>query len=90
MIQHRKKIEGIARKAGYELEQAQDNIGLLIFTNGGVQVNVYTSRMTVGTCLHHPKKGKTQLFRKGVTFQELERIFNNPREHTGIGYHRAP
>ena len=87
MIRDREKIEKLARLGGFCLEDAQDNIGLLIFRNGGVQVNVYTTRMTVGTSLAHPTKGKTQLWRKCVTFQELERIFKNPRAHTGLGYY---
>ncbi len=89
MTRHREKILGIAKRHGYELEQEQPATGLLIFTNGGVQVNVYTTRMTVATCLAHPTKGKTQLFRKGVTFQELETIFAKPRAHTGLGYYNT-
>lgn len=81
MIQFREIIEPLAVKYRYTLEQAQENIGLLIFTNGQVQINVYTTRMTVGTCLNHPKLGKTQLFRKHVSFKELEEIFKNPRVH---------
>lgn len=42
--------------------------------------------MTVATCINHPKQGKTQLFRKNVSFDELDKIFKNPRVHTGKGY----
>ena len=51
------------------------------------RVNVYYSRMTVGTALFHPKKGRTQLFRKYVDGFMLSRIFLNPRVHTGHGYY---
>lgn len=78
----------LATANGYTLEEEQENIGLLIFTNGGVQVNVYTTRMTVGTVIHHPKQGATQLFRRRVSWPELDKIFKNPRVHTGHGYHR--
>lgn len=78
----------IAHQNGYALEQEQDNIKLLIFVRNDVQVNVYYSKMTVGTALHHPKRGATQLFRRCVSLNELERIFKNPRIHTGKGYYR--
>lgn len=42
---------------------------------------------TVATALNHPKKGKAQLFRKGITIRELGKIFEDPRTHTGKGYY---
>lgn len=81
-------IENLAKKKGYRLEQRQEDIGLLIFTKGRVQINVYTSKMTVGTCLQHPKSGRTQLFRKYVDMPLLAKIFEEPRIHTQIGYFR--
>jgi hypothetical protein len=55
--------------------------------NGRTQINVYYTTGTVGTCLNHPKQGKTQLFRRGVVNMEmLSDIFQNPRIHTGVGY----
>ncbi len=78
----------LATKHGYELEQEQKNIALLIFTKGNVQVNVYHTTMTVGTALEHPTKGKTQLFRQNVSMPEMTKIFMNPRQHTGKGYYR--
>lgn len=53
-----------------------------------VRINVYYTTGTVGTALKHPRKGKTQLFRKCANLQEIEAIFNNPRVHTGLGYQR--
>jgi hypothetical protein len=44
--------------------------------------------MTVATCLKHPKKGSTQLFRRNVTLKTLDQIFAYPRKHTGIGYYK--
>lgn len=59
---------------------------------GDVRVNVWRSEksslFTVGTCLNHPKKGKTQLFRKNCTEQQVMAILKNPRIHTGKGYYR--
>jgi hypothetical protein len=52
------------------------------------RINIYYTTKTVGTCLDHPKKGKTQLFRKNVSIQQLEKIFANPRTHTDKGYYQ--
>ncbi|KAL7541594.1 hypothetical protein ACHAXR_011051 [Thalassiosira sp. AJA248-18] len=56
--------------------------------NNGVRINVYWNTGTVGTCLDHPRQGKTQLFRRNVDMATLRMIFKNPRVHTGAGYHR--
>lgn len=58
--------------------------------NGSVRINVWKNDrnplFTVGTYLNHPKQGKTQLFRKGMTLQEVEALLVKPRLHTGKGY----
>ena len=54
----------------------------------GSRVNVYYTTGTVGTCLNHPAKGKTQLFRRNVSLDLLGQIFRNPRIHTDTGYYR--
>ena len=68
----------------------QTNIGLISFTKEidgkDARINVYTTKMTVSTCLAHPIKGKTQLFRKNVSRKMMEKIFQNPRVHTDRGY----
>jgi hypothetical protein len=55
---------------------------------GNVRVNVWKKGelYTVGTYMHHPKKGKTQLFRRNCTEKEVREILKNPRLHTGKGY----
>lgn len=83
----RDDILRLAESHGYALEQEQDQIKLLIFVNASTQINVYYTKMTVATCLKHPKRGATQLFRRCVTMNELERLFKNPRLHTGKGYY---
>ena len=80
-----KAVRDLARYHGYEEEVAKDTT-LMIFNRGTTQVNVWWTTMTVGTCLEHPSQGKTQLFRKGVDFKLLDKILDNPRLHTGIGY----
>lgn len=76
------EIVALATQHGYQVESRQPSIGLLIFVKPGIQINVYTTRMTVATILNHPKKGITQLFRRRVTFELLGEIFSNPRVHT--------
>ncbi len=84
---NRDAIIQMGQACGYALEQEQDNIKLLIFVNSLTQINVYYTKMTVATCLRHPKRGATQLFRRCVSMQEMERIFKKPRLHTGKGYY---
>ncbi len=51
--------------------------------------NVYYTTRTVGTCLEHPRQGKTQMFRRLVSPEQLQQIFADPRVHTGNGYQRV-
>lgn len=51
------------------------------------RINIYYTKMTVATALTHPKKGRTQLFRKNVTDDVLNKIFQDPRTHTRSGYY---
>lgn len=51
------------------------------------RVNVWWTTWTVSTALWHPKKGKTQLYRREVDLPLLRRIFENPRVHTEVGYY---
>ena len=81
-------IKEISEKHNYSLIDYQENIGLISFGLDGVRINVYLTKMTVATCLNHPKKGKTQLFRKNVTEDMLNQIFEYPRKHTGKGYYK--
>jgi hypothetical protein len=55
------------------------------YSKDGVRLNFYLSTGTVGSCLDHPTKGKTQLFRKNVT--DPAALFDKPRQHTDKGYH---
>ena len=58
-------------------------------SGNGQRINVYWTTGTVGTCLNHPRQGKTQLFRRKVDVTLLREIFRDPRVHTGSGYHRV-
>lgn len=80
-------IKHLAKSKGWELLDHQDNIYLASFIKNKVRLNIYYSRGTVATALNHPKKGRTQLFRKNVSWQLLKKIMENPRVHTNIGYY---
>lgn len=82
------KIDEIATKHGYICFDYQENIGMASYSNGDTRINVYLTKMTVATCLNHPTKGQTQLFRKNVTLTMLDEIFEYPRKHTGKGYYK--
>ena len=55
---------------------------------GLIRINVYWTTGTVGTCIDHPRQGKTQLFRRNIDLATLREIFRNPRLHTGSGYYK--
>lgn len=80
------ECDRIAKRFKYIQIDFQEKLGMVSYTSGACRINIYMSKMTVATCLDHPKKGKTQLFRRNVTFSELEKIFANPRVHTNKGY----
>lgn len=58
------------------------------FARNDEYVDVWYSKMTVGTVINHPKKGRTQMFRRNVSSKELLDIFTDPRTHTGKGYYK--
>lgn len=80
------ECDRIAKQFKYIQIDYQEKQGMVSYTSGACRINIYMSKMTVATCLDHPKKGKTQLFRRNVNFAELEKIFANPRVHTNKGY----
>lgn len=84
----KEKIDEIAKQHGYVCFDYQQNIGMVSYSDGATRINVYLTKMTVATCLNHPKKGPTQLFRRNVTTKELDQIFAYPRKHTGKGYYK--
>jgi hypothetical protein len=79
-------IDALARSENYNQIDYQENIGMVSYSDGETRINIYLTKMTVATCLKHPKKGATQLFRKNVNYEMLHKIFQYPRLHTGKGY----
>lgn len=84
------KIRRLAKNNGWDEITFQDDIGMLSFRklidDSPVRINIYTTKMTVATCLDHPKAGKTQMFRKHVDKRLMKAIFKNPRVHSKRGY----
>jgi len=84
------KLKTMAASHGWDFLDHQESIGLVSFSklidDYKARVNIYCTKMTVATCIKHPKSGKTQMFRKRVTSELMEKIFKNPRVHTGKGY----
>ena len=83
-------IRAVARRHGYKEIQFNETSRVVAFRDeaGTVRVNVYYTTGTVATCIDHPKSGKTQLFRRNMTLDDLDAIFANVRTHTGAGYYR--
>lgn len=84
---YKQSVDEIAAEQGYKLISYQENIGLVSYRKDDVRINIYLTTNTVATCINHPKKGKTQLFRKHVSYDEMKQLFINPRTHTGKGYY---
>lgn len=83
------EIINIAESHGWIFICYQDNIGMISFRKDDMRINIYLTKMTVATCLNHPSKGKTQLYRRNVwRKEELNKIFKNPRVHTDKGYRK--
>jgi len=81
------EIKSLAARLGWSCVCHQKNIYMLSFKKEDSRINIYYTKMTVATCINHPKIGRTQLFRKRVSMKQLEKIFNNPRVHTLKGYY---
>lgn len=85
------QIIKIAKEYEWNLVQVDTNTLMLGFTKGEnrlPRINFYTTKCTFVTQLEHPKQGKTQLFRRWVDEPDFHKIFENPRTHTGHGYHK--
>lgn len=79
---HRKKSElrlilDYAKLIFWNIVKVDYHTGLIRFENGGVNINLYTTTFTVSTELYHPKRGKSQLHRKGLTAAEIIQVFKN-------------
>lgn len=87
---NKQKVKQLAEKHDWNYLCYQKDSGMISFhkiiDSSFARINIYLTKMTVATCLKHPRQGKTQMFRKFVSMELLEKIFKNPRTHTGRGY----
>ena len=84
-------IRDIAKHHGFKEVQFNQVSRVIAFEKESptrCRINVYYTTGTVASCLDHPRKGKTQLFRRNQSLQDIDAIFSNPRHHTGVGYYR--
>jgi len=78
------ELDRLASLKGWE-KLSTSQPAMASYRKDGNRLNFYLSTGTVGSCLDHPRQGKTQLFRRKVT--DPSSLFDNPRQHTGEGYH---
>lgn len=81
-----------AERQGWTKFRYEHGQGQLVFLERHMQgeryeLHVWCTTGTVGSYLDHPRQGKTQLYRRNVDMSGLRQILNNPRAHTGTGYH---
>ena len=84
------KIKSYAQSNNWEYIGKQTTPPMLSFKKKGMRINIYYTQMTVVTALDHPQAGKRQLVRRRVSMTLLNKIFMNPRIHTGRGYYEKP
>ncbi|GAB4822344.1 hypothetical protein N2152v2_009390 [Parachlorella kessleri] len=82
------QVRWLAQEFGWYEVQCNYESYVIGFKRGNDRVNVYYTTGTIGTCLNHPIRGKTQLFRRNQSMNNLRKIFQDPRVHTGVGYYR--
>ena len=87
-VQHQSELEFLLYCKGYK-EIPTSRPGMISYRQDITEymLTFWLTTGTVGAYLEHPKQGKTQLFRRKVTFDEAKEIIKNPRQHTGSGYH---
>ena len=81
-----------AERQGWTCTSYDAGQGQLVFLERWMRgdkfmLHVWCTTGTVGSYLDHPSQGKQQLYRRNVDESMLRQILNNPRVHTGQGYH---
>ncbi|GFH56309.1 hypothetical protein CTEN210_12785 [Chaetoceros tenuissimus] len=70
------KLDSHALSHGYEVvDTSSSTAPMASYCRGATRLNFWLTTGTVGSYLCHPKRGKTQLFRRDVTMTEAESIF---------------
>lgn len=82
------ELDYLAETRGWQkLDCASSEAPMASYRRADMRLNFWLSTGTVGSYLDHPRQGKTQLFRRETTMASAKRLLDNPREHTGVGYH---
>ena len=81
----------MAEENGYHFASRDVGSHMIAFERDedNTRLNFWLSTGTVGSYLKHPKhpkKKRTQLFRRDVDLEGALEILFNPRVHTGTGY----
>ncbi|GMH96587.1 hypothetical protein TrVE_jg8146 [Triparma verrucosa] len=80
-------LDNKAKSSGYKkLSTDFSKAPMASYKKVSTCLNFWLTIGTVGSYLTHPSKGKTQLFRRSMSIEDALKVFDNPREHTGIGY----
>lgn len=80
-------VSEIAKKNGYKMYVFDKNSNFGVFKKDNIRIAVNFNTMKVMSTLDHPKRGRKQLTRGKMTIKETQKIFENPRIHTGKGYY---
>lgn len=80
-------FDDMAKRFGWDFLDLQETNKMVSYSKDDNRLNVYYTTGTIGTVINHPKRGKTQLFRRNLTEKETEQLFKNPRTHTAKGYY---
>ena len=82
-----------AKRQGWTCTRYEHGQGQLVFLERWMRedkymLHVWCTTGTIGSYLDHPTQGKTQLYRRNIDdYSMLRQILNDPRTHTGQGYH---
>lgn len=87
-VLNQSELDYMAETRGWEiLDTSRSEASMASYRKDGTRLNFWLTTGTVGSYLDHPRQGKTQLFRRQIGMSQASEIFNNPRQHTGAGYH---
>lgn len=87
-VLNEQELDYMAETYGWEKMLGSSIMAAYRDTTRGMRLHFWLTTGTVGSYLDHPHQGKTQLFRRSIDMARAAELFRNPRQHTGVGYHR--
>ncbi len=86
LIENRlENVRFLAKVYGWMEVCHQRGAMMVSFRRSHVRLNVYYSTLTVVTSMKHPARGYTQLSRRNLDMDTIEKILYEPRVHTDKG-----